>query len=66
VTHIYNPSYSGCRDQDDYSLKPTQANKSVKPYLKKTHHKKRVSGVAQGAGPELKSPVPQKANRDKP
>jgi hypothetical protein len=26
----------------------------VRPYLDKTHHKKRNGGVAQGAGPEFK------------
>jgi hypothetical protein len=33
-------SYSGGRDQEDYSLKPAQANSSQNPVLKKTHHKK--------------------------
>jgi hypothetical protein len=26
----------------------------VRPYLKKSHHKKRAGGVAQGLGPEFK------------
>jgi hypothetical protein len=26
----------------------------VRPYLEKTHHKKRAGGVAQGVGPEFK------------
>jgi hypothetical protein len=26
VAHTYNPSYSGGRDQEDWGLKPTQAN----------------------------------------
>jgi hypothetical protein len=26
----------------------------VRPYLKKTHHKNRASGVAQSEGPEFK------------
>jgi hypothetical protein len=26
----------------------------MRPYLKKTHHKKRAGGVAQGVGPEFK------------
>jgi hypothetical protein len=37
-----NPSYSGCRDEEDASLKPAWANSSRDPILKKkkTHHKK--------------------------
>jgi hypothetical protein len=27
----------------------------LRPYLKKTHYKKRAGGVAQGVGPEFKS-----------
>jgi hypothetical protein len=26
----------------------------MRPYLEKTHHKKRADGVAQGVGPEFK------------
>jgi hypothetical protein len=35
-----NPSYSGGRDQEDRSLKPTQGNSSTRPYLEKTLHRK--------------------------
>jgi hypothetical protein len=28
VAHACNPSYSGCRDQEDCGLKPAQANSS--------------------------------------
>jgi hypothetical protein len=35
VAHICNPSYSRGRDQEDRSLKPVQANSSMKPYLEK-------------------------------
>jgi hypothetical protein len=35
VAHIYNPSYSGGRDQEDHGLKPVQANSSRDPILKK-------------------------------
>jgi hypothetical protein len=31
----YNPSYSGCRDQEDSGSKPAQANSSVRPYIEK-------------------------------
>jgi hypothetical protein len=34
VAHAYNPSYSGGRDQEDYSLKSGQAN-SVKDPISK-------------------------------
>jgi hypothetical protein len=54
VLVAYNPSYSGDRDQEDHSLKPTQA-KFSRPYLEKTQHKKRAGGIAQGARPEFKA-----------
>jgi hypothetical protein len=37
MVYTCNPSYSGGRNQEDSSSKPTWANR---PYLKKTHHKK--------------------------
>jgi hypothetical protein len=54
VDHACNPSNSGGRDQEDHSSKPAQANSSTRSYLKKSHHKKRVGGLAQGVGPEFK------------
>jgi hypothetical protein len=33
---------------------PAWANSSIRPYLKKTHHKNRAGGAAQGEGPEFK------------
>jgi hypothetical protein len=54
VAHTCNPSYSGGRDQEDRSWKPAWANISVRPYIKKTLHKKRAGGVAQGVGPDFK------------
>jgi hypothetical protein len=48
VTDACNPSYSGGRDQ------------FVRPCLEKPITKKRAGGVAQGAGPEFKTPVPPK------
>jgi hypothetical protein len=53
VAHIYNPSYSGGRDQEDHVSKPTQPNSWWDPILK-TLHKKRAGGVAQGVGFEFK------------
>jgi hypothetical protein len=35
VAHTSNPSYSGGKDQEDHSLRPAQANSSVRLYLKK-------------------------------
>jgi hypothetical protein len=37
VTHTYNPSYSGGRDQEDPGSKP--AKWFLRPYLEKTLHK---------------------------
>jgi hypothetical protein len=49
VAHTYNPSYSGGRDR-------SQPGKIVlrDPISKKTFHKKRAGGVAQGVGPDFK------------
>jgi hypothetical protein len=41
VTHTCNSSYSGGRDQEAHSLKPAQANGSVRTYLDKTLYKKK-------------------------
>jgi hypothetical protein len=58
VAHVYNPSYSGGRDQEDCSLKPAWA-KCLRPYLEKpiTHTKKRTGGVTQGVD-RVETPVP--------
>jgi hypothetical protein len=40
IAHTCNPSYSGGRDQEDYGLKPAQANSLRDPILKKTNTKK--------------------------
>jgi hypothetical protein len=53
VTHAYNPTYSGGRDQEDWGLWPAWANSSVRLYLKKPLQK-RTGGVADGVGPEFK------------
>jgi hypothetical protein len=37
MAHIYDPRYSGGRDQEDRSLKP-----AMRPYLEKTQHKNRA------------------------
>jgi hypothetical protein len=54
-------SYSGSRDQEDLSLKPTQENSSARPYLEKPFLK-RTGGVAQGVG-QVQAPVPHIKNK---
>jgi hypothetical protein len=49
VAHAFNLSYSGGGDQEDCNSKPAQANSS-----RKTLHKNRAGGVAEGEGPEFK------------
>jgi hypothetical protein len=55
MTHAYNPSNSGGRDQEDHCLKPAWTN-SLRDLLLKilNNNKKRADGVAQGIGPEFK------------
>jgi hypothetical protein len=48
VAHVYNPSYLGSRDQEDFRSKPVPANSS-RPYLENTQHKKTAGGMAQVA-----------------
>jgi hypothetical protein len=54
VAHTYNTSYSGRRDQEDHSSKPTRGNSLRDAILKKNHHKNKAGGVAQGVLPEFK------------
>jgi hypothetical protein len=35
MAHVYNPSYSGGRDQEDHDLKPVQANSLRDPISNK-------------------------------
>jgi hypothetical protein len=65
MAHSCNPGYSGSRDEEDQFLKPTPGKVLHRPYLEKTHHKKRADGVAQGAGPEFKPPVLLPKNKTK-
>jgi hypothetical protein len=37
---VYNPSYSGSRDQEDCGSKPARANSSKRPYLEKNPSQK--------------------------
>jgi hypothetical protein len=63
VAQTCNPRYSGGRDQEDDGSKPAWANSSQAPILKKNLSQKRAGGVAQGRGPEFKSPVLQKKEK---
>jgi hypothetical protein len=45
MDHIYNPSYSGGRDQEDQGLETLS---------RKNPSQKRAGGVAQDIGPEFK------------
>jgi hypothetical protein len=40
VAHACNLNYSGDRDLEDHSSKPSQANSSTRPSLEKNHHRK--------------------------
>jgi hypothetical protein len=64
VAHACNPSYSGGRDQEDLSSKPTQANSSQDPILKNPSQK-RTGGVAQSKGPEFKPQYHKKKETNK-
>jgi hypothetical protein len=54
VAQVYNPSYSGDRDQEDRGSKPVWANSSMRPYFEIIIHKKRADGMVQEVGPEFK------------
>jgi hypothetical protein len=47
VTHIYNPSYSGDRDQEDHDSKSTRANSFRDLISKKKPTQNRDDGVSQ-------------------
>jgi hypothetical protein len=53
IAHIYNPSYSGGRDQENHSSKAAWAN-SLRDPISKTPNPKWAGTVAQGVGPEFK------------
>jgi hypothetical protein len=39
MTYACNHSYSGGRDQENYSSKPAQGKYFLRPYLENTQHK---------------------------
>jgi hypothetical protein len=65
VAHAYNLTYSRGRDQEDLSSKPNPEKQFERPYLEKTHSKKRAGGVAQGLGSEFKVQYRQKKQKKK-
>jgi hypothetical protein len=65
VAHIYNPSHSGGRDQEDQGIKPTKVNSLQDPILKNPSQE-RGDRVAQGIGPEFKPQYCKKKKNLKP
>jgi hypothetical protein len=61
VAHTCNPRYSGSRDQEDHSSKPTQASHLRDPISRQTFTR-RAGGVVQVVGPEFK---PQNGKKKK-
>jgi hypothetical protein len=55
VAHAYNPSYSGGRGQEDHGSKPASGEIICEILFQKNPSQIRVSGVAQGVAPKLKS-----------
>jgi hypothetical protein len=65
VTHAYNPSYKGGRDQED--LVQRQSRQIVCETLsQKNSSQKSAGGVAQGEGSELKPQYHKKQKQQKP
>jgi hypothetical protein len=62
VAHIYNPIYSGGRDQEDLSSKPAPANSSQDHISKKTLHKKGLVEWLKAGG--VQATVPQKEKEE--
>jgi hypothetical protein len=54
AAHIYNPSYSGGRDQEDQSSKSAQENSLCETLSHKKPLQRRAGQVAQDVGPEFK------------
>jgi hypothetical protein len=60
AAYIYNPSYSGSRDQEDHGSKPAQANNSWDPILEKPFTKTgmmewlKVQGLRSNSSTEKK------------
>jgi hypothetical protein len=63
VAHACNPSYSGGRDQEDHSLKPSQANSLRDPISKKPFTEKGWWSSSR-CRPCVQTPVPQKRKKN--
>jgi hypothetical protein len=61
VAHAYNSSYSGGRDQEKFAGSPRQI--VHKTLSRKTLHKSRAGGVAQGEDLEFKTLYCKKKNK---
>jgi hypothetical protein len=70
VAHACNPTYSGGKDQADYSSKPAPGKQSVRPYLKNTQHKTELEKWLKWwsawlqARAQIQTPVPQKKEKN--
>jgi hypothetical protein len=65
VAHIYNPSYSGGRDQKDHGSKLAWANSSRDPTSKNPLTKNWAGRVAQGVGSEFKPQYHKKKKKER-
>jgi hypothetical protein len=65
VAHTCNPSYSGGRDQEDFSSKAALTKYFTRPYLKTTQHKKKLYSIcfASASMKSMSSPVPPKTKQ---
>jgi hypothetical protein len=65
VTHAYNPSYSGGRDQEYHSLKQAWANSSRDPILKNPSQKYRAGRIGSRWRPRGQATILQKKKKKK-
>jgi hypothetical protein len=65
MAHVYNPSYSGGRGQEDCGSKPVLANSLSDLCQKKKKSQKRAGGMAQDLGLEFKPQYHKKQNKTK-
>jgi hypothetical protein len=63
VAHACNPSYSGGRDQED-CIRSQPRQIVLETLSRKTLHKNRAGGVAQGEGPEFKLQYSKKKKKE--
>jgi hypothetical protein len=58
-----NPSYLAGRHPGGSQFEDSPSKQFLRPYVEKTHYKKRAGGVAQVIGPEVQTPVLQKKKK---